>query len=281
MLDTIVVPLDGSAESARALRPAAALARYVDADLEAVAFHSQRSDGASLARRVQHQVDQCGDVRHQVHIAPLTEPVADLLTDCMDKSERNHLIVMNTRGRGRSAALVGSVAQDILRKSPDPVLLIGPACDVGQVRLNGSILIASDASSCTPAAIDAGIEASRIFGFEPTVVNVVHPDDARALAHAQAGPQGHDVVLDSAMAQRYARDVGRALDRSDIEFRVLHSTKPGRAIVELATESNAALVVMGTHARAGLDRLATGSVTADVVSRLPCPVLVVGPERAR
>lgn len=53
------------------------------------------------------------------------------------------------------------------------------------------------------------------------------------LWHARAGQQGHDTILDTildtAMAQRYARDVGRALDRSDIDFRVLHSIKPGRS----------------------------------------------------
>jgi nucleotide-binding universal stress UspA family protein len=46
-------------------------------------------------------------------------------------------------------------------------------------------------------------------------------------------------------------------------------------ILRVAQESNADLIVMGTHGRTGLGRLLMGSVAEEVVRKAPCPVLTV------
>lgn len=48
---------------------------------------------------------------------------------------------------------------------------------------------------------------------------------------------------------------------------------PSSAIVRLAEEENADMIVMGTHGRTGLRRLLMGSVAEAVVRRASCPVL--------
>jgi nucleotide-binding universal stress UspA family protein len=50
---------------------------------------------------------------------------------------------------------------------------------------------------------------------------------------------------------------------------------PATEIVRLATETNADLIVMGTHGRTGLPRLLMGSVAEEVMRRAPCPVVTV------
>jgi len=50
---------------------------------------------------------------------------------------------------------------------------------------------------------------------------------------------------------------------------------PTRAIVQLASDIEADLIVVGTHGRSGLARLLMGSVAEGVVRLAPCPVLVV------
>jgi hypothetical protein len=50
---------------------------------------------------------------------------------------------------------------------------------------------------------------------------------------------------------------------------------PVQAIVQLASDIEADLVVVGTHGRTGLARFVLGSVAEGVVRRAPCPVLVV------
>ncbi len=49
--------------------------------------------------------------------------------------------------------------------------------------------------------------------------------------------------------------------------------EPAAAVVELAKEENADLIVMGTHGRTGFSRVLMGSVAEAVVRRAPCPVL--------
>ncbi|GIX03617.1 MAG: universal stress protein [Planctomycetaceae bacterium] len=53
--------------------------------------------------------------------------------------------------------------------------------------------------------------------------------------------------------------------------------EPGPAIVSLAGELSADLIVMGTHGRTGLMRLLMGSVAEWVLRHAPCPVLTVRP----
>jgi nucleotide-binding universal stress UspA family protein len=46
-------------------------------------------------------------------------------------------------------------------------------------------------------------------------------------------------------------------------------------IVDMAAREHAALIVMGTHGRSGLDRILLGSVAERVIRLAPCPVLTV------
>lgn len=52
---------------------------------------------------------------------------------------------------------------------------------------------------------------------------------------------------------------------------------PGHAIVAVADELQADLIVMGTHGRSGLSRLVMGSVAEDVMRHATCPVLTMKP----
>ena len=58
------------------------------------------------------------------------------------------------------------------------------------------------------------------------------------------------------------------------EVRVM-AGEPGRGLIVLAEELDADLVMVGTHGRAGLARIALGSVAEHVASAAPCSVMVV------
>jgi nucleotide-binding universal stress UspA family protein len=51
--------------------------------------------------------------------------------------------------------------------------------------------------------------------------------------------------------------------------------KPAEAILNLASEVEADLIVVGTHGRRGLERFLVGSVAEDVLKGAHCPVLVL------
>ena len=59
-----------------------------------------------------------------------------------------------------------------------------------------------------------------------------------------------------------------------VELRVVFG-QPFQRIVEMAVEEGAGLIVMGTHGRTGLERVAVGSVAERVIRLAPCPVLTV------
>lgn len=70
----------------------------------------------------------------------------------------------------------------------------------------------------------------------------------------------------------------QATDPRARELRVetrLAEGDPAREIVAAAKETDADLVVMGTHGRTGLGRLLLGSVAELVLRKAPCPVLTV------
>jgi nucleotide-binding universal stress UspA family protein len=50
---------------------------------------------------------------------------------------------------------------------------------------------------------------------------------------------------------------------------------PFQMIVDMAAREHAALIVMGTRGRSGLDRILLGSVAERVIRLAPCPVLTV------
>lgn len=58
-----------------------------------------------------------------------------------------------------------------------------------------------------------------------------------------------------------------------VEFRLI-TGDPADAVVHLAEEAGADLIVLGSHGRTGLSRLLMGSVAEAIVRRAHCPVLV-------
>jgi nucleotide-binding universal stress UspA family protein len=58
----------------------------------------------------------------------------------------------------------------------------------------------------------------------------------------------------------------------------LSTDYPAQAVVQLATDLEADLIIVGTHGRQGFRRFLLGSVAEGVVRMAHCPVLVVRPE---
>ncbi len=87
----------------------------------------------------------------------------------------------------------------------------------------------------------------------------------------------HPLDVSIADASAAAMDATRAVLGPDVRSHVLRSYRPADAIHDVAEEVGASLVVMSTHGRTGLARVALGSVTTAVVRTSLCPVLVNRP----
>jgi len=63
-----------------------------------------------------------------------------------------------------------------------------------------------------------------------------------------------------------------------VNFRVVSHAivdTPAHAIVQLASQLGADLILVGTHSRKGINRLLLGSVAEGTVRNAPCPVLII------
>ncbi len=85
--------------------------------------------------------------------------------------------------------------------------------------------------------------------------------------------------LDVATAEAPTEAIQGALDAlgPGTIAHVVRNYRPADAIQELAQRRGASVVVMSTHGRTGLARIALGSVAMGVVRHSVCPVLVTRP----
>ena len=96
------------------------------------------------------------------------------------------------------------------------------------------------------------------------------PESAHGTPTRGFGPQGDvDAYLEKLVSPR--RQDGTAIET----VVVWDPISPADGVAEYAAKNDVAMVVVGTHSRSGLRRLALGSVAANVVHRSPSPVLVV------
>lgn len=141
------------------------------------------------------------------------------------------------------------------------------------------ILVATDFSEPSAAALAYGRELARSFGAALTLVHVV--DDTMARAY---GIDGGVLLTDPDMQRQFEATALEQLnetlsDEDRIQLMatglVLASPTPALAIVSYARDANVDLIVMGTRGRGGVAHLVMGSVSEKVVQTAPCPVLTV------
>lgn len=80
-----------------------------------------------------------------------------------------------------------------------------------------------------------------------------------------------------ASAKETLAEAGALATESGLTIEAIHmaSSLPADAILTVAEQQGASLIVMGSHGRRGLGRLLLGSQAAEVLARSTIPVLVV------
>ncbi len=264
MVQHLIVPVDGSDASWHAADVAMALARRCDTNVDIIEMVTDEAGIADAETRLADRVGQHDTVGVEVTTKAIvaTESVAAAIADEVE----NHpevTVVMASHGRGRSAALFGSVAEELLQRVFGPVLVVGPHCGLGP--FDGPIVVTVDGSSASesvlPLAAAWGIELRA----EPWIVEVVEPD-----AHV---PDDVDQsAYPARLALRLTADSGHP-----VQFEVLHGHNVHDEIADFAESLHASLIVASTHGRSGMARIVTGSTAAAIVRHARCPVLLVRP----
>jgi len=267
MFNRIIVPVDGSPRSLTAVRFGAAIAAQTGAVLEALTVVAPRVDVGTAGAELLSELASLGGLPVDPH--PLTlvgESIPETIAAHVE-SISDATVVMSTTGRGRSAAVFGSVADAVLAHVTQPLIVIGPHTTEPR-SLAGDLIVPIDGTPLGEAALGLVGEWSKRLDARPWLVSVV-PTAPAAFA---------DDVVETSYVARKAADLAASIGRP-VEYEVLHGGSPGWAIVDHAAASGAALIVMTTHGRTGLRRLAVGSVAADVVRHASCPVALYRPSQ--
>jgi nucleotide-binding universal stress UspA family protein len=265
MFNRIIVPTDGSDHSWRAVAVGDALANQCDAPLELFEVVNYPADVKRAEQFIRDRLDQtplstAASACARVMQRSVGLTIADYVTNV-----NGGMLVMSTSGRGRTEAILGSVAVDVLREMFGPLIVVGPKASTDRVDLRGELILPVDGSDFSETTLPLGAAWGIGLEARPWVVEVLDPDQVRA----------HDTT-ESSYASRLARDIGR-LSHHDAQFEVLHSKHPGKAIADFAESIGASLIVASTHGRTGLARLTLGSVSMEIVRHAPCPVVLTRP----
>ena len=180
------------------------------------------------------------------------------------------LVIIGTRGRtGLSKVLLGSVAEEIFRAVPCPVLTVGPHSDPARANIR-EILFATDFASEAPAAAAYAVSLAQEFQARLTMLHVV----------PEARP-GELVVWSD--VRDSSKQLLRKLVPDDAEdwCRPEYFVERGDAaerILDLANLREVDLIVLGAQPERGVPGAATHLPIATahkIVAHAKCPVLTV------
>jgi nucleotide-binding universal stress UspA family protein len=291
-LKRILCPVDFSDASNHAIEHAAAIAGYYGAGITALHLISPvepwLEDAVdTLRQKTREFFTPHAACRLPVDvIVDVAEPVAGILTRAA--SLPADLIVMGTHGlSGFKHFAMGSVAEDVLRKAPCPVLAVPPRAHMPSRLPFHRVLCAVDASDASLCAAQAAASLAHECGASLTLLHVIEwpwpeppapksedlpPEQALALASFRRDAE--------ARARRYLAAVVSTLTvKHTVVTSIAHGT-PHEQILDAITRENIDVVVIGVAGRSALALTLLGSTANRVLRAAPCPVLTVRQLRA-
>jgi nucleotide-binding universal stress UspA family protein len=182
------------------------------------------------------------------------------------------LIVVGTSGRrGIGKFVLGSVAEEILRRAQCPVLTVGPHSPSGPPREAKfrKIVYATDFGDGAPAAAAYAVALAQEHQAHLTLLHVIE--------HPKVGELVRPQELEEAALDRLrALATGEAELWCEPKAMVRHGV-PAEQILEVAEKEQADLIVLGVHNVKGILRVThlPTAVAHQVISHATCPVLTV------
>jgi nucleotide-binding universal stress UspA family protein len=253
-----VVPLDGSAFAEHALPVARSFASRVEGSLLLVTTHWDHDSHEPEA-----YIERIASEQHDVPVKTVVvhdRTAADAIT-LVAREDGDRGVCMTSHGRGGLRwAMLGSVAEDVVRRSERPVLLVGRHCATDPVARRGPVLLCVDGSASSEFVAPAAAAWADRLGLGLEVAVVVHPLDVPDAEHPEE-------LLDPITERLAAHGVACAPA-------MLRAGYPAGALADHADSIGASMIAMTTRARRGAGRVALGSVSMGVLGSARCPVLV-------
>jgi nucleotide-binding universal stress UspA family protein len=257
-MKTFVVPLDGSEFAERALPVATGLARRVGGDV--IAMTSSWDERLDAPQEYLHAIAArtTGVETLLVRDREAADAIEFAAHDSPDRT-----VCMTSHGRGGLRwAVLGSVAEEVLERVPEPTLLVGRHCDPQRVDAR-DMVVCWDGSDAANALLAPACAWAKTLDLGVHLVFVAHSLDVETIEHPE---------------ELFANAVGKIEAESlPVDAHVLRGTYAAGMISDFANARRIALIATASHARSGLARFVIGSTTMGIVGSAPCPVLVTHP----
>lgn len=184
------------------------------------------------------------------------------------------MIIMGRRGKkGLKRLVMGSTTARVIGHAPCNVLVVPRTASV----TFKDLVVATDGSPYSLAAASVAIGMAKKNKSKLTVIAVVPAELATPTDIGYAMTQ-QEMIADKEMrvAEQNAKAVKEAAVKEGVSVQAfVMSGKPSDAIIEIAREKGADLIILGSHGRTGLEKLLIGSVAERVIVLSSCAVLVV------
>lgn len=260
MYDSIVVPVDLTDVSDRAIRVARRLADASRLPLELVTVVPDDRSGIADRAQLEWRAECVGATAAVL----IGDDAVEALTEHIE-ARPDVLVVLGTHARGPlSELLLGSVSEALLARVERPMLLVGPHVDAdGSL---GEVTVGAVADRAGGTAMVPWLAAwSETFRSEPWIVQVGKPTGTPEEGRG------------TGMVQRFASELrARGIDA---QWDVLHGRSAPDALVDFTACMHGGVIAVASERWTSGHRHAWASTARSLVHRSPFPVLVVPLQR--
>lgn len=209
-------------------------------------------------------------------------PVEEILKTSQTASPKPSLIVMGTHGKtGLDRLFLGSVAEEVIRHSSTPVLILGPQFRPASIKTGGKILVATDLSKNSRRAEAYAMKLALALNAEVVFINSIF--ETIRTADQYAAMSG-TAFIDDSFINTLRKKSGQALKQKVQLFKakrikasfILDEKGPtSSAVLSKEAANNYQFLVMGTHGRNSLVSAFLGSTARQTLIATPIPTVIV------
>ncbi|QKT06473.1 universal stress protein [Gordonia sp. X0973] len=285
-MPTVVVGVDKTETSLHAARWAASLAAREESELHIVGAYdastSNYAPGLVIPQDVVEAIANEAKTAVQAAAAAALEAAPDVRVrtsvgegdaarTLLEVGKDATAIVIGTRRLGSvKGLLLGSVGVTIAAHYHGRVVVIGDEVKPGPV-----VVGVGDTPSSDPAVQEAYHQADSL-GVGLVAVHTWAQLDADALHGFGIEPDAVERMSAEATEAVAERLAGYSQDYPDVQVeRVVVPDDPGKAIIDVATDRGASLIVVGSRGRGGFKGLLLGSTSQKVLQHSEVPVMIV------
>lgn len=276
--DRVIAGFDGSPASAAAVRWAAAEADIRRSALRVLTCSAVPVEvdfyGFGARRRAElEQLLSEARAKHPTIEIGAVATYLDAHDVLIDEAATADLLVVGESGAGLARGWVcGSVAQQVVRNSPCPVVVVRAAPEAR----TGRIVVGVDGSAAADAVVDWATDEADRRRAELVIVHAwQYPYGAADLGSAQA----RDLTrIDGQCVLDRAVERSRARGRSPVRGELVEGTAT-QTLLDASRDAD--MVAVGSRGRGGFRSIVSGSVAISLAEHAFCPAVVVHPIRAR